>query len=110
VIGGVIGAVAATVAIFLPSFLFILALGRVLPRIRQNRYARGALDGMNAAVVALIVVVCWRLGAAALAPDGRPDFFAILIAAASLLAILWKNINATWLIVAAGVLGILRLL
>jgi len=107
---GTIGAIVATVAIFLPSFLFILALGRVLPRIRQNRYARGALDAMNAAVVALIVVVCWRLGAAALAPQGKPDAFAIAIAVASLLAILWKNINATWLILAAGVLGVLRLL
>ena len=110
VIGGVIGAVAATVAIFLPSFLFILVLGRVLPRIRQNRYARGALDAMNAAVVALIVVVCWRLGAAALAPGGKADFFAIVIAAASLALILWKNVNATWLIVASGILGALRLL
>jgi chromate transporter len=110
VAGGVIGAIAATLAIFLPSFLFILVLGRLLPRIRQNRYARGALDAMNAAVVALIVVVCWRLGAAALAPQGKPDLFAIVIAVASLLALLWKNINATWLIVAAGVLGLLRIL
>jgi chromate transporter len=110
VIGGVIGGIAATVAIFVPSFLFILALGRVLPRIRQNRYARGALDGMNAAVVALIAVVCWRLGVAALAPVGRADAFGIIIAVASLVAILWKNVNATWLIVAAGLLGILRLL
>jgi chromate transporter len=110
VTGGVIGAIAATVAIFLPSFVFILLLGRVLPRIRQNRYARGALDGMNAAVVALIVVVCWRLGAAALAPGGRADGFAIVIAVASLVAILWKNVNATWLILASGLLGILRLL
>jgi chromate transporter len=110
VAGGIIGATAATVAIFLPSFLFILVLGRVLPRIRQNRFARGALDGMNAAVAALILVVCWRLGAAALAPQGKPDGFAILIALASLAAILWKNINATWLILAAGALGILRLL
>ncbi|MEA2709471.1 MAG: chromate transporter [Phycisphaerales bacterium] len=110
VIGGVIGAIAATVAIFFPSFLFILALGRVLPRIRQNRFARGALDAMNAAVVALIVVVCWRLGADALARGGKPDFFAITIAVASLVAILWKNINATWLILASGVLGLLRLL
>ena len=110
VMGGVAGALAATLAIFLPSFLFILVLGRVLPRVRQNRYARGALDAMNAAVVALIVVVCWRLGAAALVPAGRPDLFAIAIAAISLALILWKNVNATWLIVASGVVGVVRLL
>src|SRR5688500_9982039 len=108
--GGVIGAVAATVAIFLPSFLFILVLGRVLPRLRQNLYARGALDAMNAAVVALMAVVCCRLGAAALAPIGRADPLAIVIAAVSLGALLWKNVNATWLILASGLLGVLRLL
>ena len=79
------------------------------PRIRQNRYARGALDAMNAAVVALIAVVCWRLAGTTLAPGGRPDLFAITIAAASLALLLWKNINATWLIAASGLLGLLRL-
>jgi chromate transporter len=108
--GGVLGAVLATVAIFLPSFLFILALGHVLPRIRANRYARGALDAMNAAVVALIVVVGWRLAAAALFPAGSPDPLGLLIAAASLGAILVWNVNSTWLILTAGLLGALRLL
>ncbi|MEO6434837.1 MAG: chromate transporter, partial [Tepidisphaeraceae bacterium] len=110
VAGGVIGAVVATAGIFLPSFLFILMLGRIMPRIRANRYARGALDAMNAAVVALIAVVCWRLGAAALAPQGSPDWLAILIAVASFAAILKWNVNATWLILASGLCGALRLL
>jgi chromate transporter len=109
VVGGVLGGILATVAIFLPSFFFITMLGRVLPAIRNNRYARGALDAMNAAVVALIVVVCWRLGAAALTPEGAPDFVAIAIALASFLALLKWNINSTWLILASGLIGVIRL-
>jgi chromate transporter len=109
VTGGIAGAIAATVTIFLPSFVFILLLGRILPRVRHNRYARGALDAMNAAVTAMIVVVCWRLGAAALAPGGKADAFAIAIAVVSLALLLWKNVNATWLILAAGVLGAVRI-
>ena len=109
VMGGVIGAVIATTAIFLPSFFFIALLGRVLPAIRNNRYARGALDAMNAAVVALIVVVCWRLGAAALAPGGSADWVAVVISLASLAALLRWNINSTWLILASGLIGVIRL-
>jgi chromate transporter len=110
VFGGIVGAIVATVGIFLPAFVFILALGRILPRLRANRYMRGALDGMNAAVVALIAVVCWRLGAAAFAPGGHVDAIAILIAVASFALLMWKNVNATWLILASGVIGLMRLL
>src|SRR5438067_4296747 len=59
--GAIGGAVLATVAIFLPSFCFVAALGSIWNRIRTKRL-RGALDGMNAAVVALILVVSITLG------------------------------------------------
>ena len=64
---------------------------------------------MNAAVVALIFVVCCRLGAAAFVHAGRPDFLAILIAVASLIVLFIWNINSTWLILAAALIGLLRL-
>src|SRR3954468_1157323 len=61
--GGALSGVVATVAIFLPLFLFICLLGPILPRLRKSRWARGALDGMNAAVVSLIgVVTVWFAG------------------------------------------------
>ena len=105
VAGGIVGGITATVAIFLPSFIFIALLGRVLPKIRQNRYAAGALRAMNAAVVALIVVVAWRLGASALMHDHRPQWFSITIAAGSLLIILLLDVNTTWLILASALAG-----
>jgi len=58
--GGIAGALVATAAIFLPAFVFVAILGPLLPRIRKNRYARGALNAVNAAVVALIFVVVAR--------------------------------------------------
>jgi chromate transporter len=57
---------------------------------------------MNAAVVSLIFVVLINLGMAAL-----KDWLTILIAIAALALLLWRNINATWIIVAAGFLGLL---
>ncbi|MGB7161102.1 MAG: chromate efflux transporter [Tepidisphaeraceae bacterium] len=105
VAGGIAGAVVATVAIFLPSFLFILVLGPVLQRLRQNRYARGALDGMNAAVVALIFVVTLRLAGASFLPGGSAHVGNILIALASLVLLIAFNLNSTWLILGAGIAG-----
>ena len=105
--GGIAGGIAcgllATLAIFLPSFVLIALLGPLLPRIRRNPIARGALNGMNAAVVSLILVVCIRLGFAALT-----DATTILVAAGTFMALLVWNVNSTWLILAAGVVGMVR--
>jgi chromate transporter len=103
---GIVGAVIATIAIFLPSFLFIALLGRVLPRIRQNPHAAGALRAMNAAVVALIVVVCWRLGAAAFVHDRSPQWLPITVATMTLIVLLKWNVNTTWIILASALIGL----
>ncbi len=105
VAGGIVGAIVATGAIFLPSFLFILVLGPLLQRVRENRYARGALDGMNAAVVALILVVTLRLAGASFLPAGTLHGGNVILAAAALAALLLLNVNSTWLILLAAALG-----
>ncbi len=103
VVGGIAGGVLATAAIFLPAFCFVAMLGPLLPRIRNHPLARGALDGMNAAVVALILVVTIRLGAAAVV-----DVTAAVIAIGSLAVLLMWNLNATWVIGGAALIGVAR--
>jgi chromate transporter len=105
VAGGVAGALVATAAIFLPSFLFILVLGPVLQRVRGNRYARGALDAMNAAVVALILIVTIRLAGSTFVPGGHLHVRNIALAALSLIALLKFDVNSTWLVLVAAVAG-----
>jgi chromate transporter len=99
--GGVGGALLATASIFLPSFVFVSIIGPVLPRIRGHRLARGALDGANAAVVALILVVAVRLGFSTIRSP-----LAAGVAAASLLAILIWRVNSTWLIFLSAAAGV----
>lgn len=103
--GGVAGGVIATVAIFLPAFLLVALFGRVLPRLRQNRHARAALDGMNAAVVALILVVAVQFALKFQTQGGTVDWFQVAVAGAALTVLLAWNLNATWIIAAAGVAG-----
>jgi chromate transporter len=106
VAGGMIGAVTATAAIFLPSFVVVAIFGPMLQRVRTLGWARGALDSMNAAVVGLTAVAAVRLGISALTLAGptRPDLLNLVIFACAALG-LWARINATWLILAAALLG-----
>ena len=97
---GVLGAILATVAIFLPSFFLVALLGRFLPKVRAMPAARGALDAMNAAVVAMIFLVLIKLAGVNLR-DGCSIALALV---GGVLMFVW-NVNATWLIAAAGLVG-----
>jgi chromate transporter len=101
-LGGVRGAMIATVAIFLPGFVFVAASRPILPRIRRSRIAGAFLDGVNAGAVALMLAVTYQLGRAALI-----DLPTIAIAALSAVALLGFRINSVWLIVGGAVAGII---
>jgi chromate transporter len=109
--GGVAGALVATAGIFTPSFVLVSILGDVVQRIRNNRYVRGALDGMNAAVAALILVVTIHLAVATLGiphlagPTLGLDPLLVGVTAASAIALLWFDLNPTWIVLAAGLVG-----
>jgi chromate transporter len=101
--GGIVGGIVATISIFLPSFLLVWLLGPFLQRLRASAWARGALDGMNAAVVGLMIVIAVRLAAPALydATAHRLNVIGALVLAGTLIGLHFR-INATWLIIAAG--------
>jgi chromate transporter len=103
ILGGVPGAVAATVGIFLPGFFMVAVSGPLIPKIRRSRFASAVLDGVVVGSLALMGVVAWRLGRAALI-----DPLAIAIACISLLLLLRFRMNGTWLIMAAAIIGIIR--
>jgi chromate transporter len=66
VLAGWTGAVLATVAIFLPSFVFVALSHPLLPRIRGSRGAGAFLDGVNVAALGLMAAVTWQLGRGAI--------------------------------------------
>jgi chromate transporter len=103
--GGIAGGVAATVAIFLPSFVIVAIFGPMLQRLRAMPWARAALDGMNAGVVGLMAAATVRLALPAVAlPGGGADWLNAGLLAAALVA-LANRVNATWVILTAGMLG-----
>jgi len=100
-LAGTPGAVVATVAIFVPAFVYVAISGPVVPRLRASALASGALDGVNVASLALMAVVTWHIARAAVI-----DPTSAALAAASLGLLAWR-INPAWLIAAGAVVGLL---
>jgi chromate transporter len=102
VLGGTWAALVATLGIFLPSFVFVAVSGPLVPRLRRSPMAGAFLDGVNVAALALMMAVTWQLGRAALV-----DAVTVGLAVVSAVVLVRYRVNSAWLIVGAGVLGIL---
>jgi len=100
-LAGVTGAAVATIGIFLPSFLFVGAIGFLLPRIRSSMWAGAFLDGVNAASLALMAVVTLQLSLGTFR-----DPVSVLIAAVSAFLLYRFKVNSTWLILGGAVIGL----
>lgn len=100
-LGGLPGAIVATVGIFLPAFVFVAISGPLIPRLRRSPLTAPVLDGVNVASAALMVAVSAHLGRAAVV-DGPTA----LIAMASAFLLLRFKVNATWLILGGAVIGL----
>jgi chromate transporter len=100
ILGGTKGAVVATVGIFLPAFVFVAASGPLVPRIRRSPTAGAFLDGVNAAALALMVVVTYQLGRAAII-----DFTTIALAVISAALLFAFRLNSAWLVLGGGIAG-----
>jgi len=101
---GTSGAAVATLGIFIPAFVFVAISAPLIPKIRASPVAGAALDGINVASVALMAVVTWQLGQAALI-----DATTVAVALVSAVALLvLPRLNSAWLIAGAGVLGAMR--
>lgn len=101
-VGGNWGAVAATLGIFAPAFLFVALVNPWVGRLRRSKWASGFLDGVTVASLALMAVVTWSLGRAAIV-----DGVTVGLAVVSLAAVLRFKVNSAWLVLCGGVVGYL---
>lgn len=100
VVQGVPGAAVATLGIFLPSFLFVLVLNPLVPRLRESAWLSAFLDAVNASAVALMAAVTVQLGA-----DVLVSWPAVLIAVLAAVAVLRFRANAVWVVLGGAALG-----
>ena len=102
VLGGWSGALLATVAIFLPSFVFVAMLNPLVARVRADQRASGLLDGVNSSAIALMTGVAVTLGRTAIV-----DVPTAALTVLALLALVRYRVQTTWLVLGAGAFGVL---
>ena len=103
VLGGVAGAVWATLGIFLPAFILVAISNPLIPRIRHSPWTSGLLDGVNITALGLMAAVTWQLSHTSLV-----DPLTVALALVSLGLLLQWKINATWLVLGGAAVGLLR--
>jgi chromate transporter len=101
VLQGWTGALVATLGIFLPSFLFIVILYPIIPRLRKSPHTSAFLDSVNVAAVAVMLSV-----SIVMTVDVAADWRAALILAAALAVVFaFKKLSSVWIILGGAVLG-----
>jgi len=99
--GGTPGAVAATVGIFLPSFVFVAAAYPLLGWLRRSAWTGAFLDGVNVAALGLMAAVSWELGRTTIV-----DPFSATLAVVTLAVLVRFKINSAWLVVGGAIAGV----
>src|SRR5262245_41241658 len=102
-LGGIPGAIVATVALFLPGFVLVAATGPLLERWREHRTARVLLQTVSAAVVGLVAAVALRLAPVAVTSGAQA-----IVAAVAAILVWGLGRGSTTVIVAAAVTGVVR--
>lgn len=100
---GFMGAIAATVGIFLPSFFLVLIFNPLIPKMRNSTVISAILDAVNVAAVALIIAVCIEM-----AKDTLTDWKTIVIAITSLVVVfVFKKMNSAFIVLGGAIVGYL---
>ena len=99
--GGWQSALLATLAFFIPSFVFVALISRIMRYLRKKWWSGAFLDGVNVASLGLMAAVTWELGRA-----GVTDWFTIMLTIAALFLVFKYKTNSTWLILGGALLGV----
>lgn len=102
-VAGAPGAIVATIAIFLPSFVFVALSNPLIPRLRRSAWTGGFLDGANAASIALMANVAWQLGRSAVV-----DWVTAGLTVTAAILLLTTRVNSVWLVAGGALVGGLR--
>lgn len=107
------GALIATYCTFLPCFFFIFLGAPYIEVLRGNKNLTGALTGVTAAVVGVILNLALVFGVAVIWPQGiggGPDWFAAVLSVAAFVALYRSRIDVLWIVLTGGLMGLGRTL
>jgi chromate transporter len=98
---GLLGAIVATVAIFLPPILIIIFLTPFYQRIKETKLMRPVIQGILAALVGMLILVTLQMGVVTLT-----DLKSMALMAAASLALIVFKVDLLWIVVATACLSL----
>ncbi len=101
-VAGTLGALVATISIFLPAFLMTIAAASSLRRFRTNAQVQAFLRGIAPAVVGLLVAAALSVGR-----SGIHSWVGLAIMILAMFTLIRFRPNAFWVILGAGVIRFL---
>lgn len=101
VTGSVWGAIVATLATVLPSFIIVILIARFFFAFRNNKWIKGAFEGIRPAAVGMIA------SAAIMLMNGTNfiDWISIVICVLSFVAMYFMKLHPIWIIILSGAAG-----
>ena len=114
-VGGIPGALCATVGLVLPPFIIIILIAKLYDRFKRNTIIQGALLGLKSTVVGLIGATVLSVGMEIFFSQGidfevlkSANFYVSLgIFAISLFLLLYKKLNPILIIAISAALGVI---
>ncbi len=114
-VGGILGALCATIGLVLPPFIVIILIAKVYDRFKSSTIVQGAMLGLKSTVVGLIGATVLSVGIEIFFSQGikfevlkTANFYVSLgIFAISLFLLLYKKLNPILIIAISAVLGII---
>jgi chromate transporter len=100
-LGGFWGCFAATVGIFLPSFLFVLMLNPLIPKMRKSKFLSYFLDSVNVAAVGVMCAVLIAMGTSSVTDWKMATITVISFG----LVFGFKKISSMWIVLIGSGLG-----
>lgn len=113
-VGGILGALCATVGLVLPPFIVIILIAKIYDRFKRSAIVQGAMLGLKSTVVGLIGATVLSVGIEIFFSEGinfdvlkTANFYVSLgIFAVSLFLLLYKKLNPILIIALSAAAGI----
>ncbi len=112
-LSAVTGALVTTYTTFLPCFFFIFLGAPYIEVLRGNKDLTGALTGITAAIVGVILNLALIFGAAVIWPQGLAggtNWFAVIMSIAAFVALYRFKADVVWVVLSGGLIGLVRAL
>jgi chromate transporter len=106
---GIVGALVTTYTTFLPCFFYIFLGGPYIEVLRGNKRVSGALTGVTAAIVGVILNLAVVFGAAVIWPHGLAggtNWLALAMSVAAFVALYRFKTDVLWVVLTGGLVGL----